>query len=281
MQNPTELCAKHTAEFGMFFDQPPGKPALVICANCLLFALCSVGKMKEGCSVAFLFWESFTFCFSPLILLPWKSGTSARLLLPLQGKHIWARSTRELAESLARSKRGGGKEKEKEKDLNHYLKHFIKSKAFLLFIHQKLGWRCDIRDLPLLKVQPRQWFQPLPCSGGNCPFSKSCRRNRELATLVLAETANVLYFYLSQGCRRYISLSSPIFTFKYSYSHLPVKGVTKGALQMPYPSPQQPHRQNPMILKQRRRQKLVQGQGLKASTLLPWAVSDSPCILQS
>lgn len=48
------------------FDQPPGKPVLVICANCLLFALCSVWKMKEGCSVTFVFLKSFTFCLSPL-----------------------------------------------------------------------------------------------------------------------------------------------------------------------------------------------------------------------
>lgn len=116
------------------FDQSPGKPVLVICANCLLFALCSVGKMKEGCSVAFVFSESFTFCLNPLILLPWKWETSASLLLPFKGKHTWIHSIMECTESLPRSKRE--RRGEKKPSQTTTWKYLIKSNAFLFyFVH--------------------------------------------------------------------------------------------------------------------------------------------------
>lgn len=153
--------------------------------------------MKEGCSVAFLVLEGFTFCFSLLNLLPWKSETSARLPLPLKGKHIWVHSTGELAESLARSKRGG-KKKKKDKYPKHYLRHFIKSKVFPFHFVRPPNPRVKIRcqALAISKSATAAGIPAPALRQGELPLGKACRRNRELAAPVL--TPNVPYFYCSQ-----------------------------------------------------------------------------------
>jgi len=64
-------------------------------------------------------------------------------------------------------------------------------------------------------------------------LSKSCRRNGELTTPLPREIPSAPSCDFGQRCQRCISLSSPIFTFKHSYCHLPVNSVPKGASQMP------------------------------------------------
>lgn len=99
-------------------------------------------KIKGGSSVAFLFLESFTFRFSPLIPFPWKSMTSVRFLLRFKGKDGRVCSTGDPAEFLARSKKR--REEKKKKDPHQYFKYFIKSSVPFSLYSSTKTWGEDM-----------------------------------------------------------------------------------------------------------------------------------------